>query len=528
MDLDNISNDTRIPFASDSVEWQGSQTACAALDSLLSEATFVSDFQSSRDFAKETSRNHFNGTSFAHASTSSSGSSHSFAIAEGSSRQVVNDTRSSRSSALNNQSPASSWSGSSDHRARQSRPSASPAVDAQPVVDPDQFLSMLKGISQRIDGGIRSDASTSRDSLRRRPPSKRIASSSGPSGKRAKHDVLVNSSIRSVSESSGKGKGREVGAWSCTSTNTDPLVGSSVGRPKSRNGQSGGTISNAMEVDPPSSSCEIMPPPPVPPLKAKPPAVASSFIHSLANRTRKSYRPLLPSGPASQPKLSSQSRDPPSTPTCPSAPSSTPKLHPLLDTERKKRRLKLERTISASLASSPAESSSTSNSSLQIDSPAPTVHRHQSNRHNLRTLPLSQNRVVGNASRLPPLGMRRTHTFPSTPHKPSIAGVEPKASLPTKQKSFRPPVLSSSQPPPSTPSATSSSRSTVPSSHSSERTFASSKTSPPTSTDTPSAKSGDEEMEDLPPSSDADISFGDAISLDVDMDALEETMRKYD
>jgi hypothetical protein len=37
-------------------------------------------------------------------------------------------------------------------------------------------------------------------------------------------------------------------------------------------------------------------------------------------------------------------------------------------------------------------------------------------------------------------------------------------------------------------------------------------------------------MDDLPPSSDVDgdISFGDAVALDVDMDALEETMRKYD
>jgi hypothetical protein len=35
-------------------------------------------------------------------------------------------------------------------------------------------------------------------------------------------------------------------------------------------------------------------------------------------------------------------------------------------------------------------------------------------------------------------------------------------------------------------------------------------------------------MEDLPPSSDADLSFGDAVSFDMDMDALEEAMRKYD
>jgi hypothetical protein len=40
MDYEGINDDTMESFTSDSVQWQGSQTPCAALDSLLSEAAF--------------------------------------------------------------------------------------------------------------------------------------------------------------------------------------------------------------------------------------------------------------------------------------------------------------------------------------------------------------------------------------------------------------------------------------------------------------------------------------------------------
>jgi hypothetical protein len=39
MDYEDI-EDSKGSYTSDSVQWQGSQTACAALDSLLSEAAF--------------------------------------------------------------------------------------------------------------------------------------------------------------------------------------------------------------------------------------------------------------------------------------------------------------------------------------------------------------------------------------------------------------------------------------------------------------------------------------------------------
>ncbi|KAF9450394.1 hypothetical protein P691DRAFT_701374 [Macrolepiota fuliginosa MF-IS2] len=542
----DCSDDDCESYTSDTVQWQGTQTACAALDTLLSEASFKSQvelFQAPRDSTSRASSSSSGFALYSHrqasplASTSMSLSLPSFTNASDSGKLRPFNATSSSASVSNGLEKTSSWKVSSnDHRGRSSRSSASQNVEESPVRDPDQFLSMLKGISERLDGSIRSDASSSKDLKRRQ------SSMSDAGGKRVRHSAYSKPSHRSVSEGIGKGKAQDFGALACTSLNIPNSLDRTAGVTKNRSVKLR-ELDSAMGVAPPKPSREIMPPPPVPLSRAtvsasqaphrntpnfpptRPPAVKIEVVDTPPPQ-------LPPHTP--QPKPTIQIRDAaPSTKSNPT-PTQTPKLHPLLDPERKQRRLKLERTISATLASLDSKPSSTSSSPSDATPPVPSVRQPQlqpqqpqrrfdSNHHQPPSLTLSQGRAAGNPSRPPSLGMRRTHTFPLASQSSSTTGGNLEKPLPTK-KGFKPPLFLSSQPP-STPSTNSSSpRSNA---SSSEQFFSPmSNTSPLSST--PSSKLGDEDMDDLLPSSDADLSFGEAVPLDVDMDALEETMRKYD
>jgi hypothetical protein len=114
--------------------------------------------------------------------------------------------------------------------------------------------------------------------------------------------------------------------------------------------------------------------------------------------------------------------------------------------------------------------------------------------------------------------MQRTKTFP-LPSDASNRNL--KVAKPAQQK-FKPPLLSNTQSPPTN----SSSRSHHTSRHRSSSPL---KTLRETSRCRDAPKPADEKMdEDLPSNSDADFSFGETVNFDIDMDALEETMRKYD
>lgn len=480
------------------------------------------------------------------ASASTSLSSSSFTTVSDSNRRGTPDSTPASSSGSDGSTSTSNWQTSSnDHRNRLCRTSTSTDAEIFSSHDRDKLLKMLKGVSARIDGNIRSDANTPRDILKRKPPSKRIASPLDIGVKRTKHDLHSRSSSRSTSEGIKKGKARDLGALASASMNLPTLPGRSTGVSRGFSSQ----LDDAgfmMDVDPPRPSAEVMPPPPILPPKTRlsaPPAQAayqniSDFsalrpTASLSTGTLVQGTPAPSCYPQPQHKPISQTQnDPPTSSNSPPAP--TPKLHPLLDPERKQRRLKLERTISASLASLPSEPSSASNSPSQTTAPplppvrqphAPPPPRTRANHQSSAVLPLSQGRAVNSTSGPPPLGMRRMHTFPLASQNPSASSGNSKVGISPKQKVFKPPLLSSSQPP-STPSTNSSSRSSLPSS---DRSSSSSKTSPGTSIDIPSSKfAADEEMDGSLPNSDADISFGDAVQFDVDMDALEEAMSKYD
>lgn len=166
----------------------------------------------------------------------------------------------------------------------------------------------------------------------------------------------------------------------CASTDTIHFVGSSLGYPKSQKCQLGGII---MGVD---SSCEIMPPPPLPPLEtpqilqvsgitrrhapSPDPSTISGYlfaalslavVRTTVQITLKRRRKillfwLLPCSPRP--------------------------LHPFLENEHKQRKLELEPYLHFPWNAPPA--------------PIPQS---------------SQFTLIVNTSRLPPLGMCRTHTF---------------------------------------------------------------------------------------------------------------------
>jgi len=175
---------------------------------------------------------------------------------------------------------------------------------------------------------------------------------------------------------------REEMGISCASTDTIRFVGSSLGYPKSQKCQLGGIIPDAMGVD---SSCEIMPPPPLPPLK-----LLRITAHMVSSITR---RHTLCSFTRSFHNLRISFRHSISRRSSTRLPSNEDErsscfdfyralLDLFLENERKQRKLELEPYLHFPWNAPPA--------------PIPQS---------------SQFTLIVNTSRLPPLGMCRTHTF---------------------------------------------------------------------------------------------------------------------
>ncbi|XP_006456174.1 hypothetical protein AGABI2DRAFT_122093 [Agaricus bisporus var. bisporus H97] len=465
------------------------------------------------------------------ASTStSSSSSFTFTTASDSDRRGTPDSTPLSSYVLDGSGGTSSWQVSSnDYRNRQSRPSNSANGKTISAPDCDRFFNLLEKASARINDNIRNDTNASREFSKRITPLKSTASVPKAYVKRINRTGHSGSGLGAASEGITKGKARDL----ATLTNAPKDVSGRSARIAKSLSLQQDHIGATMDLDPPRPSLEVMPPPPVPLLQKKYSAVSPTEDISRPDSPFDSPKPSIP-----QPSASSKSS--PTAPfsnfqnpheqltqtqnACPTSstitPGPTPKLHSLLDPERRQRRLKLKRTISASLApfSSSGSSSdlgSSTRTTVPTNAPSPRIRTsHQTNTH-----PLSQDDP---STRPPPLGMRRTNTFPLLTQKSSeTSNRNVKVAKPAKQK-FKPPLLSTTQSPPTNVS----SRSNHPSSN---RTSSSSKTSREASHCKDAPNRIDEDMdEDLPSNSEADFSFGESVNFDIDMDALEETMRKYD
>lgn len=470
------------------------------------------------------------------ASTSTSVPSFTFATSSGFDRRGTHDSTPSTSYDLNGPVGTSSWQASSyDYRNRQSRSSSAANGETVSAPDCDKFFNLLEKASARINDNIRQDTNTSRDGHKRKPLPHSTASTRNVHVKRVRREVHSEFGLDSASEDVTKGKGRELAILIDAPINISGRSARVRKSPNYHQDHAGYT----MDVDPPKPSLEAMPPPPVPPLLKKDLMLSPTQVTAHPDHPTFPPKPSFASSSASlestltPPSLSFENQREQPIPRTQNAslsntnvaPGSTPKLHSLLDPERRQRRLKLERTISASLASFSSGSSSDlrppSDTTVppvgQPKWPPPRITTH----HHTRVLPLSQDGV---GARPPPLGMRRTNTFPLPAQNSSDSSNHRnhKVAKPAKEK-LRPPLLSSTQLPPTS----SSSRSDQTSSHRSSSPLRTLHEQPRREDAT--TKSIDDEMdEDLSLDSDADLSFGETVKFDIDMDALEETMRQYD
>ncbi|CAA7262512.1 unnamed protein product [Cyclocybe aegerita] len=555
----------------DHVKWQGSQTACQALNQLIQSSANEDGVGKSRGWHRQSSFDQIPG--FSLLSTNETGSS------SGSSSQasVSNSTKPSLSRSSR---PSISRARLSDTRTR--GPPDQTNVDASPSglpffakTSPAQFLDMLKGVSARLDENVeahRKDVvgQTSKAVKKRARGASLGVSSEHLVGKTKSRrmDGLRVAGQRSVVD---KGKARAVSAsaltWetpsTCSNTSSHLDGVSSLGRNHD---------DSIMDVDDKPRSI-------APPSFGPPPATLSrpSCSTSLPKTPSQAEMPP-PAMPTKHPSVApttaqssmNYQRHPPTVDVKPRKPDPIPKLHPLLQQQAAQ--------LKTSIPASSAQSNSTSfngqstarnaatrhvsvveqRPSPKVD-PRPQVHPAAP----ATTIPVPFASTPSN--RPPVLGMRRTHTYPS---RPGASGVSKQffgnnannAPLPTRQKGFKPPLLSNSQPQlqpqgqttinsrpqPQYPARNGNVNVKVEASSNASRSFSGSSTSSGSQNSAKSASSStshsrsgsgsgcNTSVDSMPSSTpaevpafdtDPDSSFGD---MSFDMDALEETMKMYD
>ncbi|KAF4610281.1 hypothetical protein D9613_010493 [Agrocybe pediades] len=352
--------------------------------------------------------------------------------------------------------------------------------------DPSQFMALLKGVSARLDGSVRARPSSSGATAR--PPRKRPRVTSPvetsrdaellSAGVKKSRTELEDSGVREREIRIDKGKGRaeyeDVSAASYGTRTIEPFVSSRDESHTASTSKSAGFASHTdidMEGDGEDDTSTLGGPRKRPPpqrtmsqLKMPPPPVPLPKRHGAGSTSNAdSSRPIHSSSSSSRnhpPHSSSQ----PTKEVPPRKLEPVPKLHPLLVQQQQKQRQPHTNVSTppaprpAAVPCSPASASlanklkSYTNSQKRSTPPVTSM----SPIPKPLFQPVAQHPQEGAAgappsstpsfsqsfSRLPPLGMRRAHTLPST----GTSG------LPTKQKGFRPPLLSSSQPQPTSSS----------------------------------------------------------------------------
>ncbi|KDR70170.1 hypothetical protein GALMADRAFT_271603 [Galerina marginata CBS 339.88] len=416
-DLD--SEDDPAP-APDHVKWQGSQTACQALNQLIRSSVNEPSGVGARGWQREPSFDQIPGfsslstTDASKASTSSSAFTPTSASAN---KQPHASTRPHlRARISETKSRPTSLSSSSPNVA-----SPLPFFDK---TNPSQFLDILKGVSARVDenAGVRPRKSAGNIAGPTRPiktngkkRSRGVSLGGSPDmsgvaaavGRAKKGRVDTLRGMEAKPDIKDKGKGRASPLPPPDADGRGPTGQAyESGVPSSSTSTLASNETLTMDVDddlsvtyhrlsPKTPSQARMPPPPVP--RTKPPDASSSrqSHHQLPTRH-------VESKPAPAPKFHPLLVEPPpkSNPST-HKPQPTTAAHPIPKPEPKPLR-------------------------QPVQAPAPTP-------------PFANSQ----SSRPPVLGMRRTHTFPTSGMSTSL---HKSGALPTKQKSFKPPLLSASQP----------------------------------------------------------------------------------
>ncbi|PPQ89309.1 hypothetical protein CVT25_000376 [Psilocybe cyanescens] len=438
----------------DYVQWQGSQTPCQALNQLIKSSIndpilSKENIRVSRAWQREPSFDQIPG----------------FSLLSTTDRTPSTSTR-TPSRASSSKPPSSSRPRPRPSEAK-SRPKSStsdaPSADspmAIPFLDktnPAQFLDILKGVSAKVDanagvrprGGVIDSLLPSRiEKAKKRTRGGSVGSSADALALQAKK-VRVESLRQAQVKDKGKGRAVHVEGQA----GQESLPGTSTTSRATPNPVDSWGDSSFMDVDDRDKSMDDvsaagflfaqsrpaltktpsqarMPPPPAP--MTKHPTISSSASTSTSVTRLHNSHHEDPKGP------SSRTSD------------RTPKYHPLLLQQ----------------ASKPTNSNSSVNPSIQSSQqhPLPDTSKQEQQSTAVQTsldrapkaepgkprpcepTPPTSTPVSGSQSSRPPaLGMRRTHTYPSVGMVPSI---QKSGALPTKQKGFKPPLLSSSQPQP--------------------------------------------------------------------------------
>jgi hypothetical protein len=597
--------------ATDYVKWQGSQTACSALNQLIKSST------NDPNVPKEVSTSRgerFSKKDASHSITKTVRGftgwqrEPSFDQIPGFSLLSTNDNHPSlpqyNSQASSSRATRPPHSRPRPSLARARSPSIPPDVTNLdlpiPFLDksnPSSFLDMLKGVSARLDEnvGVKPGRSVggSNTTIRAtkrvrgatselqagRPKRSRASAPGNPLGDSVR--PFDKGKRRAVSSTEAMGDGAADSHSSMSELPfplrssvgpsrriIDDYASTSMDDAKSKPGDTSISRPPSDSVDPFSFktlSQTKMPPPPAPPIKHPTPDPPPRHIPpKVAVMTPSTNPPIQQQQPRSNLRPQSIAADSKSAKSDPG-----PRFHPLL----------LEQQTKASLSSSTSSCSASSRSQSYASKPqvpaiSTTIPPAKPNLNYKPKIsptepswpPSSTPKLPSSQSSRPPaLGMRRTHTFPSSGMATSLKTT---GALPIRQKAFKPPLLSASQPssqasasqqqqqPPrsklaydydaamqagpggsngsassdslrgsATSSSGSSSRraSSTPSSSASNRdNSSSSKTAP-----TPVPESDVDDALPEPLDGDGDSSFGD-MSFDLDADALEETMRMYD
>ncbi|KAF8184842.1 hypothetical protein BJ912DRAFT_496368 [Pholiota molesta] len=577
--------------STDYVKWQGSQTACSALNQLIKSSTndpnVPKEVSTSRGWQREPSFDQIPGFSLL-----STNDNHP------SLPQYNSQASSSRATRPPHSRPRPSL-------ARARSPTIPPDVTnfdlPIPFLDksnPSSFMDMLKGVSARLDEnvGVKPGRSvggpnttirptkrvrgTTSELQAGRPKRSRASAPGNPLGDSAR--PVDKGKRRAVSSTEAMGDGAADSHSSMSELPfplrssvgpsrhvIDDYASTSMDGAKSNPGSTSISRPPSDSVDPFSFktlSQTKMPPPPAPPIKHPTPDPPPRHIPpKVAVITPSTNPPIQQQQPRSDLRQQSTAADFKSAKS-----DSGPRFHPLLLEQQTKASLSLS-TSSCSASSRPQSYAS----KPQVPAISTTIPPAKPNLNykpkisptELSLPPSSTPKPPSSQSSRPPaLGMRRTHTFPSSGMATSLKTT---GALPVRQKAFKPPLLSASQPssqasasqqqqqqPPrsklaydydaamhagpggsngsassdslrgsATSSSGSSSRraSSTPSSSASNRDNSSS--SKPAPTPVPESDVDDALPEPL--DGDGDSSFGD-MSFDLDADALEETMRMYD
>lgn len=499
-----------VPILTDYVKWQGSQTSCAALDTLIMEASASARRSTIALFFAVVSPqlivcyNSDPRPLKTHIPWYSPVASDTFP-----------STASSSSSNLQSASRASAKPHSRSRPSRHSEPTRNPLhSNLFNKPDPAQFLNLVKGVSERVDENAEMQARLADDGRQKRktrlnPPVSGQIKDSGAIRKTRRGSglsvtIVANKGRSAEPDDRGVDVERLRRAGSVNAHRSLPNIASS-----SSSSSMEGVITDAntsmMDIDPQGGS-------------------SSSSTPTLCP-SPKECTPMPP------PIISSQNH-PSHYPSCSTAtPFPVPKLHPLLQQQQQHKQEHPRPSPRPQLHAQPRPRPSQHPPTQRTAGEPPRIH------------------LATASARPPALGMRRTHTLPA---------LTPSQQLPTRQKGFKPPLLSQA-PAAAAPVATACQQQQqhaparsqahpqavpLPRAAKASAEFHASRTLP-TPTPSPHARrvdAGDDdgnegengyrdeeagELEPLPPhrSSSPDSSFGD---MSFDMDALEETMRMYD